>query len=247
LKKGIDPVGMFYAGYRSGPRNVGLTLPLGSCLCFNAEKRIVLTATHILKNAPEKIENTPAEIKPKFINFLVGFHFGKQGWQLFLVKDTQEILPEVTALYIKEKSIDGLDFPKSLKFPISQQQIKQFFPVFMVGYPASIQTSGLKPDKDMLEVFQDKPTAYNYVVSGIVSAYFSEHSPRFIHSDLLPAFVVDNAVLPGMSGGAVMKNIVNKYEVVGMTIKNIVIKNAQDNEAYNVIHTLAISLHDISV
>lgn len=238
----MDPVGILLAGYKSGPSNTGLTVPIGSCLPYRSDPPIFLTASHILSHAPKELSDVKTEIKPKFVNFLVGIHCDS-SWEMFLVNDTQEILPEVTALYLQPISVDKVNFPKKLDFEISKEELKPMFPVHIVGYPASVQSVGFQPDSDYMEILSQEPSAYHNVVSGTVSAYYKEHGPSYIPNELLPAFTIDNGVIPGMSGGSVMLNLPNKRPIVGVVIKNLKIT---END-YHIIHTLAISLHDIEL
>jgi len=238
----MDPVGMLCAGYRSGPSNIGLTVPIGSTVPYRANPPIFLTASHILKKVPPELSEVNTEFKPVFVNLLIGIHC-ETGWELFLVKEKQEILPEVTALYLEHKSIDGNSFSDLLDFPISREELKPMFPVHMVGYPASVQSAGFQPDPDFMEVTSQSATAYNNVISGTVSAYYRDHCPNYIPKELLPAFTIDAAVIPGMSGGGVMMNLPNKRPIVGMVIKNLKIV---END-YHIVHSVAVALHDIDL
>ena len=238
----MDPVGMLCAGYRSGPSNIGLTVPIGSAVPFQANSPIFLTASHILVHVQPELPDVNTEIKPKFVNLLIGIHCDTR-WEFFLVKEKQEILPEVTALYLEHKSTDGNSFPDSLSFSISQEEPQPMLPVHMLGYPASVQSVGLEPDPDFMEVTSQSASAYSNVISGTVSAYYRDHCPHYISKVLLPAFTIDAAVIPGMSGGGVMMNLPKNRQIVGMVIKNLKIV---END-YHIVHSVAVALHDIDL
>lgn len=233
---------MLHAGYKSGPSNMGLTVPIGSTIPYKVDPPIFLTASHILKHIPPELPAVNTEIKPVFINLVVGIHTNS-GWELFLVNHSQEILPEVTALYLEKKSVAGNAFPKSLGCPISRDEPKPMRPVHVMGYPASIQSVGLEPDPDLMEVTSQAPTAYHNIISGTVSAYYPDHCPEFIPKELLPAFTIDNAVIPGMSGGAVLLTQGRESLIVGMVIKNL--KIIEDD--YHIVHSIAVATNDITI
>ncbi|MEW6350836.1 MAG: hypothetical protein AB1646_17395 [Thermodesulfobacteriota bacterium] len=242
-----DPVGMVFAGYNSGPSRKGILLPVGSCLCFDASRRIILTASHVLEKIPATLPRMDVEIVPQHHSVLVGISLGDLGWRIFLVRDHVELLPEVTALYVDPVSVDGKAFPGDMAFPVAGQPIHEFWPVHMIGYPASIQNYRTVPDEDMMEVQSYDCSNIRYSVSGTVCAYFKNQCPHFIPTELLRAFTVDNGVLPGMSGGAVLSALPHKHEVVGMIVKNVAIEDKTQTPGYGLVHTLAVSIHDILV
>ena len=101
-----------------------------------------------------------------------------------------------------------------------------------------------------MELFFNKGFVSRYSVSGMISSYFDRYSPCFIDKKLLPCFVIDSGIVPGMSGGPVMFNLKkhkHHRKIIGMVIKNIHVNYGGQSEQYDIVHSLAVSLHDIRI
>ena len=114
----LDPMGIVYAIFNSGPSGQGIPIPIGSCVFFDPRAGVCLTASHVIEQGKRfQIKSEHVEIKPTFACFGVGVEIDN-GWQIFYVAEYHEILTEVTALYIHKKSVNNVVLPQELAFPL---------------------------------------------------------------------------------------------------------------------------------
>ena len=107
-KMKLDPMGMVCAVFISGPSRKLIPVPIGSCVFFDPIAGVCLTASHVIEQGKIfQINSEHVEIKPTFVFFGVGVQINNE-WQIFRVAEHHEILTEVTALYIHNKSTDNV-------------------------------------------------------------------------------------------------------------------------------------------
>lgn len=242
-----DPSGIVWALYVSGPSKKEILLPIGNCVVYDVSKKCCLTASHVLKAAPSILKNNDTEIAAEFVCFMVGVRCGFPKPLRYEVIDSIEILPEVTVLYLSSYSHgDNKIFPNEQAFIPDTKPVNILWPVLISGYPTSIQNSNIQPDEDKMELIYKGSQIYDYHVSGIVAGYYHDSAPFFIDSNLLPVFVIDNAVLPGMSGCAVIRNTPQNHNIVGIVIKNIAV-TSNNNSTPEVVHTLCVCISGLTV
>jgi len=242
-----NPSGILWALYASGPSKAGVLLPIGNCVVFDVMNKCFLTASHVLRAAPKRLKYAGVEIAPEFVCFMVGVRTDSAKLLRFEVVAHIEIVPEVTALYLSSHSHTyNVPFPAEQSFQPDSKPVDILWPVIMSGVPSSIQDFDIKPDQDMMEMEYKMSTIHEYHISGMVSGCYRTSAPYFIDSNLLPVFVVDNAVLPGMSGCAVFRNIANNHKIAGMVIKNITV-GQKDANGPEIVQTLCVCSSDIEV
>ena len=257
-----NPSGIVWVLYNSGHSNKGILYPIGNCIVYDVKRKCCLTASHVLKKDAifeskflESDDCKHLEIRPTFICFMVGLQCSSSKPLRFEVLNTVEILPEITALYLNHLSHgDNIPFPKEQAFIPDTKPVNILWPIIICGYPSSIQRFNCYPDNEFMELLYKGTPIYDYNISGIVAAYYHDSAPYFIDSDLLPVFVVDNGVLPGMSGCAVLRNTPMNNKIVGMVVKNIAINSSPEVEDYfikkeknKLVHSLCLCVADITI